>query len=56
MSKQIHISVDDQIYNELSQYSIENRQSIQDSLSVAIRQLLIKRKKKLRLISQNILL
>lgn len=46
MSKQIHIRVDDQIYDELSQYSIENRQSIQDSLSVAIRQLLIKKKEK----------
>ena len=44
MSKQVHIRVDDTIYKELSEYSALNGQSMQDCLSVAIRQLLIKNK------------
>lgn len=44
MAKQIHIRVDDDIYEELSDYSAVSRQSIQDCLSVAIRQLLVKAK------------
>ena len=40
MLKQIHIRVDDSIYKELGKYSIRNNQSIQDCMSMAIRQLL----------------
>lgn len=44
MAKQVHIRVDDDIYKELSDYSAVSGQSIQDCLSVAIRQLLVKAK------------
>ena len=44
MAKQVHIRVDDAIYEELSDYSAINGQSLQDSLSIAIRQLLVKSK------------
>lgn len=44
MAKQIHIRVDDDIYNELSDYSVVSGQSMQDCLSVAIRQMLVKAK------------
>ena len=44
MAKQVHIRVDDAIYEELSEYSVLSGQSMQDCLSVAIRQLLIKNK------------
>ena len=44
MAKQVHIRVDDAIYEELSEYSALSGQSMQDCLSVAIRQLLIKNK------------
>ena len=44
MSKQVHIRVDDDLYEELSNYSDVSGQTIQDCLSVAIRQLLIKAK------------
>lgn len=46
MAKQVHIRVDDAIYDELSDYSAINGQSLQDSLSIAIRQLLVKSKEK----------
>lgn len=42
MPKQMHIRIDDEIYEKLSNYSTVSGQSIQDSVSVAIRQLLIK--------------
>ena len=42
MAKQVHIRVDDTIYEELSEYSTISGQSMQDCLSVAIRQLLVK--------------
>ena len=44
MAKQVHIRVDDAIYEELSEYSALSGQSMQDCLSVAIRQLLVKNK------------
>lgn len=44
MAKQVHIRVDDDIYEELSSYSVVSGQSIQDCLSVAIRQLLVRAK------------
>ena len=44
MAKQVHIRVDDEVYEELSNYSSVSGQSIQDCLSVAIRQLLINAK------------
>lgn len=44
MAKQIHIRIDDNIYNDLSNYSIISGQTIQDCMLVAIRQLLIKAK------------
>lgn len=44
MAKQVHIRVDDDMYEELSNYSSVTGQSMQDCLSVAIRQLLIKAK------------
>jgi len=44
MAKQVHIRVDDDMYEELSNYSSVIGQSMQDCLSVAIRQLLIKAK------------
>ena len=44
MAKQVHIRVDDAIYEVLSEYSALSGQSMQDCLSVAIRQLLIKNK------------
>ena len=44
MAKQVHIRVDDDMYEELSNYSAVSGQSMQDCLSVAIRQLLIRAK------------
>ena len=44
MAKQVHIRVDDDMFEELSNYSSVSGQSMQDCLSVAIRQLLIKAK------------
>ena len=44
MAKQIHIRVDDDIYEELISYSFVSGQSIQDCLSIAIRQLLVRTK------------
>ena len=45
MAKQIHIRVDEDIYQELSDYAMISGQSMQDCLSVAIRQMLVKAKK-----------
>ena len=44
MAKKVHIRVDDDIYKELSDYSVVSGQSMQDCLSVAIRQMLVKAK------------
>ena len=44
MAKQVHIRVDDDMYKELSDYSVVSGQSMQDCLSVAIRQMLVKAK------------
>lgn len=44
MSKQVHIRVDDDLYEELANYSDVSGQTMQDCLSIAIRQLLIKAK------------
>lgn len=44
MAKQVHIRVDDDMYEELSNYSAVSGQSMQDCLSIAIRQLLIRAK------------
>ena len=44
MAKQVHIRVDDDMYEELSSYSSVSGQSMQDCLSIAIRQLLAKAK------------
>ena len=44
MAKQVHIRVDDEVYEKLSNFSSVSGQSIQDCLSVAIRQLLINAK------------
>ncbi len=44
MAKQVHIRVDDAIYKELSEYSALSGQSMQDCLSIAIRQILVKNK------------
>lgn len=44
MAKQVHIRVDDDMYEELSNYSSVSGQSLQDCMSVAIRQLLVKAK------------
>ena len=44
MAKQIHIRIDDNIYNDLNNYSTISGQTIQDCMLVAIRQLLIKAK------------
>ncbi|WP_295979203.1 DNA (cytosine-5-)-methyltransferase [uncultured Akkermansia sp.] len=44
MAKQVHIRVDDTTYEELNEYSALSGQSMQDYLSVAIRQLLVKKR------------
>ena len=44
MAKQVHIRVDDTTYEELNEYSTLSGQSMQDYLSVAIRQLLVKKR------------
>ena len=44
MAKQVHIRVNDELYEELSNYSDVSGQSIQDCLAIAIRQLLVKAK------------
>lgn len=44
MARQVHIRVDDDMYKEISDYSVVSGQSMQDCLSVAIRQMLVKAK------------
>ena len=44
MAKQVHIRVDDDMYKALNDYSVVSGQSMQDCLSVAIRQMLVKAK------------
>ncbi len=44
MAKQVHVRVDDKVYNELSEYSTLRGQSVQDCVSVAIKRLLVKNK------------
>lgn len=44
MSKQVHIRIDDDIYDQLSLFSEASGQTIQDCFSVAIKQLLVKAK------------
>lgn len=48
MAKQVHIRVDDDVYKELSDYSIVSGQSIQDCFSIAIRRLLVSAKEESR--------
>ena len=42
MAKQVHIRVDDDIYKKLCDYSVVSGQSVQDCLSVVIKQMLVK--------------
>lgn len=42
MPRQVHIRVDDDMYKELNDYSAVSGQSMQDCVSVAIRQMLVK--------------
>lgn len=44
MAKQVHVRVDDDTYKELNDFSAVSGQSVQDCLSVAIRQMLVKAK------------
>lgn len=44
MARQVHIRVDDDLYDELSSFSSVSGQSLQECLSVAIRQLLVNAK------------
>ena len=36
MSKQIHIRLDNAVYEALSEYSVENNATMQDSISTAV--------------------
>lgn len=44
MAKQVHIRVDDDLYEELSDYMVVSGQTMQDCISIAIRQMLVKAK------------
>lgn len=44
MSRQIHVRINEEMYTELSNYTQASGQSVQDCLSVAIRQMLVKTK------------
>lgn len=44
MSKQVHIRIDDDVYDQLNLFSEASGQTIQDCFSVAIKQLLVKAK------------
>ena len=46
MAKQVHIRVDDEVYEALSDYSLDKRQSMQDCITGAIKQMLVKSKEK----------
>lgn len=48
MARQVHIRVDDDVYKELSDYSVVSGQSIQDCFSIAIRRLLVNAKEEPR--------
>lgn len=45
MAKQVHIRIEDEVYEALSGYSTDRRQSMQDCVSSAIKQMLVKAKK-----------
>ena len=42
MSKQVHIRLEDEVYDNLLDYSANMRLSIQDSIACAIKQMLFK--------------
>ena len=44
MAKQIHVRVEDEVYEALSEYSATKEQSLQDCISIAIKQMLVKSK------------
>jgi DNA (cytosine-5)-methyltransferase 1 len=44
MAKQVHIRLDDEVYDDLLDYSVNMRLSIQDSIGSAIKQMLVKAK------------
>lgn len=44
MTKQVHIRLDDEVYDDLLDYSVNMRLSIQDSIGSAIKQMLVKAK------------
>ena len=44
MSKQIHIRLDNAVYEALSEYSVENNASMQDSISTAVIQFINRQK------------
>ncbi len=44
MAKQVHIRVEDEVYEALTGYSSDKGQSMQDCVSSAIKQMLVKAK------------
>ena len=44
MSKQIHIRLEDAVYEELTEYTVENGQSVQDCVSGALIHMLNRQK------------
>ena len=44
MARQVHIRVDDEVYEALSDYSLDKGQSMQDCITGAIKQMLVKTK------------
>ena len=42
MSKQVHIRVEDEVYESLVKYCTDKGQSMQDSISNSIKQMLVK--------------
>lgn len=44
MSRQVHIRIDDDVYDQLNLFSETSGQTIQDWFSIAIKQLLVKAK------------
>lgn len=44
MSKQIHIRLDNAVYEALSEYSVENNATMQDSISTAVIQFINRQK------------
>ena len=45
MTKQVHVRIDESLYEALSEYTETNRQSIQDGIAIAIMQMLGQQKK-----------